>query len=54
MEIEGYFGRRGRHAGQFHWVHNVAVDSQGNFYTAEVNQGRRAQKFVVSHEGHGH
>ena len=54
MEIEGYFGRRGRYAGQFHWVHNVAVDSDGNFYTAEVNQGRRAQKFVVSHEGHDH
>ena len=51
MEIEAYFGRRGRNAGMFHWVHNVAVDSDGNFYTAEVNQGRRAQKFVVSHEG---
>ena len=54
MEIEGYFGRRGRNAGQFHWVHNVVVDSDGNFYTAEVNQGRRAQKFVTSHEGHDH
>jgi len=54
MEIEAYFGRRGRYAGQFHWVHNVAVDSDGNFYTAEVNQGRRAQKFVTSHEGHVH
>ena len=54
MEIEAYFGRRGRNAGQFHWVHNVVVDSDGNFYTAEVNQGRRAQKFVVSHEGHVH
>lgn len=54
MEIEGYFGRRGRYAGHFHWVHNVAVDSAGNFYTAEVNQGRRAQKFVVSHAGHVH
>ena len=54
LEVETYFGRRGRYAGQFHWVHNVAVDSNGNFYTAEVNQGRRAQKFVVSHEGHIH
>ncbi|MDE2881820.1 MAG: hypothetical protein OXP70_08215 [Acidobacteriota bacterium] len=54
MEIEGHFGRRGRNAGMFHWVHNVAVDSNGNFYTAEVNQGRRAQKFVVSHAGHAH
>ena len=54
MEIETYFGRRGRNAGQFHWVHNVVVDSNGNFYTAEVNQGRRAQKFVVDHTGHIH
>ena len=54
MEIESYFGRRGRYSGQFHWVHNVVVDSQGNFYTAEVNTGRRAQKFVVSHAGHVH
>ena len=54
MEIEAYFGRRGRNAGMFHWVHNVAVDSDGNFYTAEVNQGRRAQKFVVDHTGHLH
>ncbi len=54
LEIETFFGRRGRNAGQFHWVHNLVVDSDGNFYTAEVNQGRRAQKFVVSHEGHVH
>ena len=51
MEVETYFGRRGRNAGQFHWVHNVVVDSNGNFYTAEVNQGRRAQKFVVDGAG---
>ena len=54
MEIESHFGRRGRNAGQFHWVHNVAVDSMGNFYTAEVNQGRRVQKFVFDHSGHTH
>ena len=45
---------RGRNAGMFHWVHDVAVDSEGNFCTAEVNQGRRAQKFVVDHAGHTH
>ncbi|MDE2658585.1 MAG: hypothetical protein OXI45_00040 [Acidobacteriota bacterium] len=54
MEVETYFGRRGRNAGQFHWVHNVVVDSNGNFYTAEVNQGRRAQKFVVDGAGELH
>jgi DNA-binding beta-propeller fold protein YncE len=39
------FGRGGRQAGQFNWVHNITVDSQGNVYTAEVNNGRRIQKF---------
>lgn len=39
------FGRNGRYAGQFHWVHNLAVDSRGNIYTAEVDTGKRAQKF---------
>lgn len=41
----GSFGRGGRQAGQFDWVHNIAVDSAGNVYTAEVNNGRRIQKF---------
>ena len=40
------FGRSGRYAGHFHWVHNVAVDSRGNIYTAEVDNGKRVQKFV--------
>ena len=39
------FGRSGRNAGQFHWVHNVAIDSMNNLYTAEVDNGKRAQKF---------
>ncbi|APV52577.1 hypothetical protein BWI17_20700 [Betaproteobacteria bacterium GR16-43] len=38
-------GRSGRMAGQFKWVHNIAIDSAGNIYTAEVGTGRRAQKF---------
>jgi DNA-binding beta-propeller fold protein YncE len=41
-----HFGREGRYAGQFHWVHNAATDSKGNLYTAEVDTGKRAQKFV--------
>ena len=40
------FGRNGRNAGQFHWVHNLAVDSRGNIYTAKVDTGKRAQKFT--------
>ena len=50
LEILGSFGRTGRNAGQFHWVHKLAVDSQGNIYTGEVNQGRRLQKFVLQNK----
>ena len=39
------WGRHGRQPGQFKWVHNIAIDSKGNLYTAEVGHGRRAQKF---------
>jgi hypothetical protein len=35
----------GRNAGELRWVHNVSVDSRGNVYTAEVDTGKRAQKF---------
>ena len=45
LEIVSSIGRGGRQAGQFDWVHNIAIDSQGNIYTAEVNDGRRVQKF---------
>ena len=41
----GMFGRPGRMAGEFKWIHNMAIDSKGNIYTAEVGFGRRAQKF---------
>jgi DNA-binding beta-propeller fold protein YncE len=42
----GAIGRIGRYAGQFVFLHALAVDSQGNLYTAEVGTGRRVQKFV--------
>lgn len=42
----GSFGRTGRQAGEFKTVHNIAIDSKGNLYTAEVGNGRRVQKFV--------
>ncbi|MDH3228620.1 MAG: hypothetical protein OEN55_02395 [Alphaproteobacteria bacterium] len=45
LDILATFGRNGRSAGQFHWVHNLAIDSKGNMYTAEVDTGKRAQKF---------
>ncbi len=34
-----YFGRNGR------IVHNAAIDSKGNIYTAEVDTGKRVQRF---------
>ncbi|HWL88712.1 MAG TPA: hypothetical protein VNO21_23075 [Polyangiaceae bacterium] len=46
-KIVGRFGRNGRMAGDFHWVHNLALDSKGNIFTTEVDTGKRAQKFVV-------
>jgi DNA-binding beta-propeller fold protein YncE len=42
----GTFSRPGRMAGEVRWVHNLAIDSKGNVFTAEVGFGRRAQKFV--------
>jgi DNA-binding beta-propeller fold protein YncE len=45
-EVVGTFGRPGRQAGDFHWVHNIAIDSQGSVYTSEVDTGKRAQRFV--------
>jgi hypothetical protein len=45
LKILDKFGRNGRLAGQFHWVHSLAVDSKGNMYTAELDTGKRAQKF---------
>jgi hypothetical protein len=44
----GSFGRPGRMAGEFKWVHNMAIDSKGNLYTTEVGTGRRLQKFKRS------
>lgn len=42
----GALGRIGRYAGQFIFLHALAVDSKGDLYTAEVGTGRRVQKFV--------
>jgi len=42
----GTFGRNGRNAGQFHWVHQIAIDSHSNLYTGEVDTAKRIQKFV--------
>lgn len=39
------FSRPGRMAGELKWVHNIAIDSRGNIFTAEVGTGRRVQRF---------
>jgi len=39
-------GRGGRQIGEFHWVHNIGLDSQGNLYSGEVDSGKRIQKFM--------
>ncbi|HTS55397.1 MAG TPA: hypothetical protein VMH26_19170 [Burkholderiales bacterium] len=39
-------GRPGRYAGEFHWLHAIAADSQGSLYTGDVDTGKRVQRFV--------
>ena len=39
-------GRAGRQAGEFHWLHVLAVDAEGDIYTGEVDTGQRVQKFL--------
>lgn len=46
--VVGSFGHNGRNAGQFHWVHAMAIDRKGNVYTAEVDTGKRVQKFKLT------
>ena len=45
-EKVGYFGRSGRMAGDFHLLHNIAIDSKGNLFTSEVDNAKRIQKFI--------
>lgn len=45
LQIVGSLGRGGKQAGQFGWIHNIAMDSKGNLYTTEVETGKRVQKF---------
>ncbi len=44
--VVGSFGRQGRNAGEFHYLHAAAFDSRGNLYTGEVDTGKRLQKWV--------
>lgn len=47
LAIVGSFAEGGSEPGQLSGVNAVAVDSQGNLYTAEAANGRRVQKFAV-------
>ena len=45
QQVLDSWGRPGPYAGQWHWLHSLAIDSKGNLYTAE-SRGNRLQKFV--------
>jgi DNA-binding beta-propeller fold protein YncE len=45
------FGARSGRPGDFQGIHNLAVDSKGNLYTAEVAPGSRAQRFAFKGMG---
>ena len=46
LEVRTSFGTGGRVPGTFRELGSVAVDLDGNVYTAENGQGRRVQRFV--------
>lgn len=43
------FGGNGRYAGQLHWIDTIGIDSKGNVYPGEVEDGKRIQKFILKH-----
>jgi DNA-binding beta-propeller fold protein YncE len=46
LDVVGSFGSRSSSPGNFQSLHNLATDSKGNIYTAEVAPGGRVQRFV--------
>jgi len=45
-KVLGRMGSMGDIGGQFYGLHMIAVDTRGNIYTGEVQNGERVQKFV--------
>jgi hypothetical protein len=46
-------GSMGDNGGQWYGLHMIAVDSQGNIYTGEVQNGERVQRFVPAASARG-
>ena len=52
-ELVAEMGAMGDSGGQFYGLHMIAVDSHGNIYTGEVQNGERAQRFVPADSSRG-
>ncbi len=52
-QLVAEMGNMGDSGGQFYGLHMIAVDSQGNIYTGEVQQGERVQRFVPADSPRG-
>ena len=46
LEVLAEFGDGGRQPGLFFGTHSIVTDTQGNIYTTETYEGKRAQKFL--------
>ena len=46
-KVVGKLGSAGQNGGQFFGLHMIAVDSKGNIYTGEVQNGERVQRFLL-------
>jgi sugar lactone lactonase YvrE len=42
----GHFGSNGRLAGQMVFPNSIGIDTRGNIYVGEVDNGKRIQKFA--------
>ena len=52
-EVLGHMGGMSDAGGQFYGLHMIAVDSEGNIYTGEVQNGERVQRFVPAESPRG-
>ena len=46
LDLLDSFGRPGVAPGEFYVIHHMNVDSKGNLYVTEVQDGKRVQKFT--------